>query len=51
MTKVEEAMEGYWGARCPAYDRDCSACKAWDEYDTITVLLNNYRENYKEKDV
>jgi hypothetical protein len=37
MSKVEEAMEGYWGARCPDHHAECPACKAWGEYDTITV--------------
>lgn len=35
MSKIEEAMEGYWGERCPDYEQDCPACKAWDEYDVI----------------
>ena len=51
MSKVEEAMEGYWGARCPDHHAECPACKAWGEYEDMMVLLDDYKENYKEKDV
>ena len=51
MNKIEEAMEGYWGKRCPDHARDCPACTAWDEYEDMMVLLEDYRENYKEMGV
>jgi hypothetical protein len=51
MSKIEEAMEGYWGKRCPDYEQDCLACKAWDEYEDMMVLLEDYKENYKEMEV
>jgi len=35
MNKVEEAMEGYWGKRCPDHEPECVVCKAWEEYDTV----------------
>jgi len=35
MDKIEEAMEGYWGKRCPDYEPECMVCKAWEEYDTV----------------
>jgi hypothetical protein len=51
MNKVEEAMEGYWGKRCPEWEQDCPACKAWEEYEDMMFLLDDYNENYKETEV
>jgi hypothetical protein len=38
---VAEAMDAYWGKRCPDHHTDCPACKAWDEYDD---MVKNYQE-------
>jgi hypothetical protein len=44
MNKIEEAMEGYWGKRCPDYEQDCPACKAWEEYDEMRITIMDYNE-------
>ncbi len=35
MNKVEEAMIDHWGKRCPDFEKDCSCCRAWKEYDDL----------------
>jgi hypothetical protein len=32
---VHEAVEFYWGERCPDHDPDCPTCKAWGAYDAM----------------
>jgi hypothetical protein len=32
---IHEAVESYWGERCPDHDPDCPTCKAWREYDAM----------------
>jgi hypothetical protein len=32
---IHEAVESYWGERCPDHDPDCPTCKAWQEYDAM----------------
>ena len=44
MSKIEEAMEVYWGKRCADYEQDCPACKAWEEYDEMLFLLDDCKE-------
>ena len=46
LTKIEEAMEGYWGKRCPrgSYEPECPCCKAWDEYDVMQMKLLDFNE-------
>ena len=35
---IEEAIENYWGERCPDYDADCVVCQAWKEFDAIEYV-------------
>ena len=44
MKLIEEAMEGYWGKRCPEWEKDCPACKAWEEYEDVMGALDDYNE-------
>jgi len=44
MDKIEEAMEGYWGKRCPDYEKYCPCCEAWDEYDEMKITIMDYNE-------
>jgi hypothetical protein len=39
MSKIEEAIEFYWGERCPDKHADCVICQAWSEYDTLRLAL------------
>jgi hypothetical protein len=32
---VEEAIENYWGARCPDHEDGCPICDAWQAYDML----------------
>jgi len=32
---IHEAMEFYWGERCPEHDAECPACQAWKQYDKV----------------
>ena len=32
---VEEAIENYWGVRCPDHEEGCVTCEAWQAYDMI----------------
>lgn len=36
MNKIEEAMTGYWGERCPDHEPDCPTCQAWGELDKLS---------------
>ena len=37
MNKIEEALTGYWGERCPDHEPECFACQAWAEYDKLVM--------------
>jgi hypothetical protein len=39
MSKIEEAIEFYWGERCADTEKDCVICQAWSEYDTLRLAL------------
>lgn len=39
-TKIEEAIESYWGERCPDTHADCVVCQAWSEYDTLRLAFS-----------
>ena len=30
---IHEAVEFYWGERCPEYEEGCATCAAWKLYD------------------
>jgi hypothetical protein len=32
---VEEAIEIYWGERCPEHEEGCVVCEAWQAYDML----------------
>jgi len=36
MSKIKEAIEFYWGERCPDHEAECVICQAWKEYDILT---------------
>ena len=40
MNKIEEAITGYWGERCPDHEPECPTCQAWDELDKLTTERN-----------
>ncbi len=44
MNLVEEAMESYWGKKCPDFEKGCSCCEAWRKYDE---LLTSKQESNK----
>jgi len=33
---IAEAVEFYWGERCPEHEDGCPVCEAWQQYDNIT---------------
>ena len=37
MNKIEQAIEGHWGERCPDYEEGCLVCDAWREYDNLVM--------------
>jgi hypothetical protein len=37
---VAEAVEFYWGERCPDYEANCHTCMAWAQYDKFKNLTN-----------
>ena len=32
-------MEDYWGERCPDFDPECSACRAWEHFDRTNEVM------------
>jgi hypothetical protein len=36
---LAEAVEFYWGERCPEHEDGCPVCEAWRQYDNL--LANN----------
>ena len=41
LTKVEEAIIGYWGERCSTFESECPVCQAWVEFEIKTALGPN----------
>lgn len=37
MNKIEEAIEQWWGMRCPEHEDGCHVCDAWREYDNLVM--------------
>ena len=33
---IAEAVESYWGERCPDHHQECVCCQAWGHYDSKT---------------
>ena len=40
MSKIKEAIEFYWGERCPDHEAECVVCQAWEEYDDLVALAD-----------
>ena len=34
---VHEAVQFYWGKRCPEHEDGCPTCEAWRQYDNLMV--------------
>ena len=32
---IHEAVEFYWGERCPEHEEGCATCAAWSLYDKL----------------
>lgn len=39
MSKIEEAIVGWWGPRCDTFEEDCPCCQAWAEYTSMKLKL------------
>ena len=39
MNLIEQAIESYWGERCPDHEEGCVVCEAWRDYDNL--LMDN----------
>ena len=37
MNLIEQAIESYWGERCPDHEEGCVVCEAWREYDNLVT--------------
>ena len=35
---MHEAMQFYWGERCPEYVQGCGTCEAWKQYDAVIAV-------------
>ena len=35
---MHEAVQFYWGERCPEYVEGCGTCEAWKQYDAIIAV-------------
>jgi hypothetical protein len=44
MNLIEQAIESYWGERCPDQSEGCVVCEAWREYDNL-VMDNKVANN------
>ena len=33
---IAEAVEFYWGERCPEHEDGCPVCEGWRQYDNLT---------------
>jgi hypothetical protein len=34
--QIQEAIESYWGKRCPEHEDGCPVCEVWKQYDQLT---------------
>ena len=46
---VHEAVEFYWGARCPDHEEGCPVCEAWEQYDNMKAIEEEVRDHYMPK--
>jgi len=37
MNLIEQAIESYWGERCPDHSEGCVVCEAWRDYDNLVM--------------
>ena len=37
MNLIEQAIESYWGERCPDHEEGCVVCEAWRDYDNLVM--------------
>ena len=37
MNLIEQAIESYWGERCPDQSEGCVVCEAWRAYDNLVT--------------
>jgi len=44
MNLIEQAIESYWGERCPDHSEGCVVCEAWRDYDNL-VMDNKVANN------
>jgi len=38
LNAMHEAMQFYWGERCPEYVQGCGTCEAWKQYDAVIAV-------------
>ena len=43
LEKIEQAITGYWGERCPDFDAGCPCCVAWQQYDKASGVAEGWR--------
>ena len=41
---IHEAIQFYWGERCPDYEWGCPVCAAWKQYDTLREMAQKDEE-------
>ena len=37
MNAIHEAVQFYWGERCPEHENGCPTCEAWEQYDKVVA--------------
>jgi hypothetical protein len=35
---IHEAVQFFWGERCPDYEEGCPTCEAWKQYDAMRSM-------------
>ncbi len=40
---IKQAIENWWGPRCPDYCEDCDCCLAWHQLDVLLAELADYK--------
>lgn len=43
--RIETAIESYWGRKCPTYEKSCTLCKVWNEWESIKKVVEIQRPN------
>jgi hypothetical protein len=34
---IHEAVQFYWGERCPEHEDGCPVCESWRQYDNLMI--------------